>query len=205
MNGKPSSRHMSLLVLRTMFVIACTGCAAQTVSPPLEVARPPVASDELGPGDVIVVRVFREQDLSGKFRVPDEGVADFPLIGAVGMKGKTPQELEEEITVRLREGFLVEPQVTVFVEERNSQRVYVLGQVEKPGTFPFTPNMTVIEAITLAGGFAQVASRNSVKLSRTVEGREIVMKVSAGDISSGSKPNVFLRPGDIIFVPEAIF
>lgn len=121
------------------------------------------------------------------------------------MLGKTPQEFQLELTKRLADGFLVDPQVVVFVEERNSQRVYVLGQVQKPGTFPFKPSMTVIEAITLAGGFSQLASRNSVKVSRTVNNEDIVLKVPVGSISAGAASNLRLLPGDIVFVPEALF
>ncbi|NJK31649.1 MAG: hypothetical protein HC927_04105 [Deltaproteobacteria bacterium] len=127
------------------------------------------------------------------------------MIGEVLMVGKTPQELQIEITKRLANGYLVNPQVTVFVEERNSQRVYVLGQVQKPGTFSYTPSMTVIEAITMAGGFSTIASRNSVKVSRTVEGQETVLKVEVDAISSGGASNVRLLPGDIVYVPEALF
>ncbi len=159
----------------------------------------------LGPGDIVSIRVFREPELTGKYRIPETGPNDFPLIGEISMVGKTPQEVQVELTERLADGFLVAPQVTVFVEERNSQRIYVLGQVQKPGTFGYTANMTVIEAITMAGGFAPLASQNGVKISRTVDGEEVVLKVAVGSISSGSASNVRLQPGDIVYVPEALF
>jgi len=186
-------------------VVACAGSGGDVQRVP-EVATPETETNEvLGPGDIVSVRVFREPDLTGKYRIPDQGPNEFPLIGEVSMAGKTPQELQAELTRLLGDGFLVNPQVTVFVEERNSQRIHVLGQVQKPGTFAYSPNMSVIEAITLAGGFSQLASRNNVKISRTVDGKESVIKVQAGSISSGSASNVRLLPGDIVYVPEALF
>jgi len=213
MNLSRPTRHSRMMSrpTRTMapMLVFLASCGASGGIPPSAVPDEAVAtsptSEELGPGDIVSIRVFREPDLSGKYRIPDSGASDFPLIGDVVMLGKTPQELQDEITRRLGDGYLVNPQVTIFVDERNSRRIFVLGQVEEPGTFAYTPNMTVIEAITLAGGFSQLASRNSVKVSRTVNGKETVLKVAVGSISDGSTANVRLLPGDIVYVPEALF
>lgn len=215
MNRRASRSHRSRGMranLAFMIVLASTwwGCSSSQAVPAEAIPTPTSALDAptneiLGPGDIVSVRVFREPDLSGKYRIPDQGPNEFPLIGGISMAGKTPQEVQSELTQKLGDGFLVDPQVTVFVEERNSQRVHVLGQVQKPGTFAYNPSMTVIEAITLAGGFSDLASRNSVKISRTVDGKETVIKVQAGSISSGSARNVRLLPGDIVYVPEALF
>lgn len=194
-------------MLRSLPFILVLSCAGRASAPPPVADTLPGTpeSEVLGPGDIVTVRVFREPELSGKYQVPASGPNELPLIGNVEMSGKTPQQLQKELGARFADGFLVDPQVTVFVEERNSQRIYVLGQVQKPGTFAYNASMTVIEAITMAGGFSQLASRNGVKLSRTVNGKETVLKIPVGSISSGSASNVRLQPGDIIFVPEALF
>ncbi len=183
-------------------------CAAAPVDPlpDVEIPPAPLAAATLGPGDVLEVKVFREQELDGVYRVSAQGTVDFPLIGSLGVLGKRPDELGEELRKRLAAGFLVDPQVTVFVREMNSQKVHVLGQVNKAGTFPYDLGMSVIQAITNAGGFTKLAATNRVTLTRIdVDGQKKTYRVPVGDIGSGQAVNVQLRPGDIIYVPEAIF
>ncbi|MEO1334316.1 MAG: polysaccharide biosynthesis/export family protein, partial [Myxococcota bacterium] len=132
-------------------------------------------------------------------------IIDFPLIGGVELLAKRPEQVEDDIRTRLAAGFLVEPKVTVFVKERNSQKVHVLGQVNKPGSFNYETGMTVIQAITNAGGFTKLASRNGVQLTRVSSGKEERFRVPVGDIGEGTSRNIELQPGDIVFVPEAIF
>lgn len=188
--------------------LALLAACASNTPPPEEIARaraeatPPAA---LGAGDVIEIRVYREPDLDGVYRVNDAGDLVFPLIGKIALKGKNAEQVAGEIRDRLADGFLKDPQVTVFVREHNSQKIHVLGQVNKPGTFVYEPAMTVIQAITNAGGFTKLAATNSVKLTRVIDGKEQSYELQVGDIGKGSAPNFDLRPGDIIFVPEAIF
>ena len=104
---------------------------------------------------------------------------------------------------RLADGFLRNPQVTVFVREQKSQKVHVLGQVTKSGSFAYEAGMTVIQAITTAGGFAPLAATNSVKVTRIDV--EQPFSVPVDDIRKGQSPNFLLQPGDIVYVPEAIF
>lgn len=183
-------------------------CAAVPDGPPADVELPavPPEAHALGPGDVVEIKVFREQDLAGVYRVGPEGHLDFPLIGHVQIRGKKPQEVAEEIRRRLADGYLVDPQVTVFLREMNSQKIHVLGQVNKAGTFPFDVGMSVIQAITNAGGFTKLAATNKVTLTRIdTDGQKKTFRVPVGDIGSGQAANIQLRPGDIIYVPEAIF
>lgn len=191
--------------LNTFFVIAAVafGCASQR---PIDNEPPPLDDfDSLERGDVIEVKVFREPDLNGIFRVSAEGEIDYPLIGRVMVAGQRPDEVATAIRTRLSGDYLQDPQVTVLVKEQNSRKVHVIGQVEKAGTFPYRPGMTVIEAITNAGGFTSLAAPNRTRVTRNQGGAETVTELSAGDIGEGKAPNFYLRPGDIVFVPEAVF
>jgi polysaccharide export outer membrane protein len=92
--------------------------------------------------------------------------------------------------------------VTVFVKESNSKKIFVLGEVQKPGTFPFENSMTVVQAITLAGGFKDLADKNRTVVTRVVDGTEKKFVVPVEAIGLGREQNVLLQPGDIVFVPE---
>ena len=187
----------------TCIALPTIGCIA---SKRLPVSAPAVDEfDALGQGDVIEVKVFREPDLGGVFRVGAAGDIDFPLIGRVTVDGKRPEDVAESIRLRLLGDYLKDPQVSVLVREQNSRKVHIFGQVGKAGTFPFRSNMTIIEAITVAGGFADLAAPNRTRVTRVVGGVEQVFELHAGDIGEGKAPNFFLKPGDIVFVPEAIF
>jgi len=158
----------------------------------------------LEPGDVFDVRVYQEKDLSGTYRVGADGTIRFPLVGSVGVSGKTPEMVSDSIKGALQEGFLRDPQVTVFVKEFRSKKVFVLGQVAKPGTFSYEQGMNLIQVITLAGGFTNLAARDRTLITRISAGKERRVIVDAEEISQGKKPNISLTPGDIIFVPESI-
>lgn len=160
----------------------------------------------LGAGDVVEVRVFREPDLAGVYRIGGDGNIEFPLIGKVPALGRPPDEVAADMRTRLASGYLVDPQVSVFLREQNSAKIHVLGQVNKAGTFPFESGMTVIQAITNAGGFTKLAATNGVTVTRFAPtGEKQRFQVPVGDIGSGQASNFQLKPGDIVFVPEAIF
>lgn len=196
----------------TGLIVVLAGCAAvgcRTApgqAPPEVVPNVPLAANVIGTGDVVEIRVFREKDLDGTYRVGNDGTIEYPMIGTVTLKGRRPEEISEEIRTRLAGGYLVDPQVTVFVSERKSQKVHVLGQVNQSGSFSYESGMTIVQAITNAGGFTKLASQNSVTVTRIGPNREkVTFKVPVGDIGSGRAANFELSPGDIVFVPEAIF
>lgn len=182
------------------------GCTS-TAPPPETIPTPSVMeANQLGPGDVVEIKVFREPDLAGVYRLGNDGAIEFPLVGSVNLAGRMPEDVANELRSRLADGFLVDPQVTVFVKEQNSQKIHVLGEVKKPGTFPYEGGMSVIQAITYAGGFTKLASENGVVVTRVRgPGETQSFKVAVGDIQKGRTSNFELRPGDIIDVPEAIF
>ena len=107
------------------------------------------------------------------------------------------------ITDRLRDGYLRSPQVSVFVKEFNSKKVFVLGEVNKPGTFRYESQMTIVQAVTLAGGLKALAAKNRLILTRVEEGSEKKYVIPFTQISEGGVKNVFLQPGDIVYAPES--
>jgi polysaccharide export outer membrane protein len=93
----------------------------------------------------------------------------------------------------------------VLVKEYNSKKIFVFGEVQKPGTFPYQDGMSVVQAVTLAGGFTKTAAQNSTSVTRRVGGNEKKIKVSVQDIALGKAANFTLEPGDIVYVPESLF
>lgn len=190
--------------------LAVVGLAACGGGPAGEARLPPTPDTasvlqgaELGAGDVVEVRVYQEAELTGLYRVDADGTFDFPLVGQVAAGGKTPGELSQILTERLKDGYLRDPQVSVFVKEFNSKKVFVLGEVHKPGTFKYEDRMTIVQAITLAGGLKPLAAKNGIVLTRVVAGAEEKFVVPFEQIGLGREPNVALQPGDIVFVPES--
>jgi polysaccharide export outer membrane protein len=186
-------------------VVACAACGpvnSTVVEPPPVI---PTADTTLGVGDTFDVRVFGEADLSATYRVGAEGTITFPLGGVIKVEGLEPQEVAKKIAERLADGILRNPQVSVLVKEQTSKKVYILGQVSKPGTYTYTPSMSVVEAVTLAGGFTPIAYKNATTITRHENGQKIITRVPVEEISRGKAKNVYLRPGDIISVPEMLF
>ena len=158
----------------------------------------------LGPGDIFEIRVYNEKDISNIYRVSNSGHIDFPLLGSIKVDSLTSNQLVGVLETKLKE-FLKNPQVSVFIKEFHSKKVYVFGQVRKPGTFTYEENMNIIQAITLAGGLQPLADPNGTFVNRVVNGAEQKIKVAVKDIGKGEAPNIVLQPGDIIYVPESLF
>lgn len=205
----------SRLALLLLAALALAGCRTPGRGVPSYATRDqmtrgvPVASASLGVSDVLEVRVYQEADLSGAFRVSNEGTIDYPFCGRIKVAGLSSSALVDLLTGCLKNGYLKNPQVTVFLKEYNSQKVFVFGEVQKPGTFPFETNMNVIQAITLAGGFSKLAAKDSVIVTRVVfnekslEPEERKIKVPVESIGEGREKNFAIQPGDIVFVPES--
>jgi polysaccharide export outer membrane protein len=195
-----------VLVLALLLASACRtpGSASEAPPPPVQPSTP-VHASELGTSDVIEVKVTQEADLSGAYRVGGDGTIDFPFCRRLKVGGLVPADAADKIVDCLKPRYLKNPQVSVFLREYNSKKVFVLGEVQKPGTFPFEQGMTLVQALTLAGSFTKVAARNSCNVTRTVDGEEKHYKISVDDILVGKAPNMAVLPGDIIYVPESFF
>ena len=168
----------------------------------------------IGPLDQLDIRVFDQDNLSGRYRVGTDGSIAFPLIGRVDAGGRTARALEELLRERLSEGFLRDPRVNVTVTVYRSRRVLILGQVRKPGVFPLAVPMTVTELLALAEGTTDHASADAVVLRRGAlpgetahppegNGAEAV-RVDLEALGRGDRSqNLTLGPGDAVFVPRA--
>ncbi len=196
-------------IILLLWMALGTGCRPGTPSPSAEASpgltqvTATVKGGIIGPGDVLTIRVYQEADLTGDYRVETDGTLHFPFLGQVPVKDHTPSEIGVLLAERLRQGWLVNPEVSVFVKEFNSRKVFVFGQVKNPGTFTFTDGMTIIQAITLAGGFTPSALRNRTSVARTAQGMETREVVLVDRIADGSTPNYPLLPGDIVFIPDS--
>ena len=185
-------------------VVLGGGCGTYDATMPEPRTAPGASPTTLGSGDVFEVRVYGEEELTGIYRVSSDGTISFPLVGSLPVDGQSPQEVSDLLKERLAQ-FIHNPHVTVFVKEYNSKKVYVLGRVKAPGTFPFEVGMSIIQAITLSGGFDALANENGTYVTRIVDGREVRKEVPVKDIGEGQAPNFVLEPGDIVYVPESIF
>jgi polysaccharide export outer membrane protein len=159
----------------------------------------------IGPEDVLEITVWRNTDLSKVVQVRPDGRISLPLIGDVTAVGKTPTQLTAEISARLKD-YKETPSVAIVVREVNSYAIFVLGEVTRPGKYPLKSKTTLLQGITIAGGFTVLAARNKVVIFRFSDrgnGSE-KMKASYDDIvlRDGSQQNFELKPGDTIVVPS---
>jgi polysaccharide export outer membrane protein len=168
---------------------------------------PPPAEYVVGAQDRLSIRVFGEADLTRVVTVDGDGTFDFPLIGRVKALGLTARAIEQEVTTRLKNGFLVDPQVTIEVEAYRSQVVYVTGQVRTPGAVPLTGVMSVMEALARAGSPLPDAGPYILINRRHASAPDAVLpapeKVQMEELQSGRAQQIALRDGDTIFVPKA--
>ncbi|MBI5210925.1 MAG: polysaccharide biosynthesis/export family protein [Elusimicrobia bacterium] len=173
----------------------------------LEKVRAGNAGYKVRPGDLLEISVFQEGDLNRKVRVGADGMITLPLAGKVALDGLDIQAAEAAVGDALKK-YLVNPQVSVFVAERSSSLVYILGEVKSPGSYPVPGDrpITVLEAVVLAGGFTQYAAQDRTRVIRNVEGRSEAFQISITAITAGDKSkDMALEPNDVIFVPESFF
>ncbi|HNW81372.1 MAG TPA: polysaccharide biosynthesis/export family protein [bacterium] len=160
----------------------------------------------IGPGDMLSIQVYGDKELTGLYQVSPEGLIMFPFAGEVSVEGMTNLSLARKIADKLRDGYIVDPQVTVLIQEFVSKRIFVLGQVKKAGNFPIRTTMSVIEAISHAGGFTDFADISNVVVTRRgSDGNETRFVLDIKAIVNGNKKNFYLSPGDIVFVRERFF
>lgn len=196
----------SFIILFSSGAISCTSNTGATLPPRLPSSAELKGlnrSDLLGPGDVVEVRVYREPELTGLYNVGVNGRFTFPLIGDVQADKGGVYELTTEITKRLKQEYIRDPQVTVLLKETRSKKIFVLGLVKKPGSYVFESRMTVVQAIALAGGLQTLASNDLVLIRSQDDGGDLKFRIPFKQISRGQAPNSPLEPGDILFVPES--
>jgi protein involved in polysaccharide export with SLBB domain len=160
----------------------------------------------LGPGDTFEVNVYGEKELSGKYQVADDGTINFPLVGLINVGGKAPTAVARVVQDELQtKQILKHPSVSIFVLEYASKRISVVGQVQRPGNLAWTGGMSVVRAISIAGGLTPLAAGNDTIVTRQENGVSKRYRVSVRRISEGQEPDFVLQAGDIVYVPERIF
>ncbi len=208
----------ALPILRVIFTVACLIGAAwgqtapgnnlvsgESVRGTVSAAAAKLHDDSfvIGNDDVLAINVWKEPDISRSIPVRSDGKISLPLVGEVQAAGQTPLKLESEIATRLK-NYISEPEVTVIVQQINSQKFNVLGQVLHPGSFVITNSPTVLDAIALAGGFRDFAKQKSIYVLRqNVDGTQSRLSFNYKDVIKGVKPeqNVKLQPRDTVIVP----
>ena len=180
--------------------------AAQPAAPQPAVIRPPDVvmprNYVIGPDDVLGIVYWRDKEMSTDARVRPDGRIALPLINEVHAAGLTPEELQKKITEESKK-YMEDASITIVVKEINSLKVFITGQVGKPGTYPLTSVTTVIQLIALAGGLNEYANAKNIMIMRKAGEKQVSLKFNYREVASGKKleQNVELKPGDTVVVP----
>jgi polysaccharide biosynthesis/export protein len=158
---------------------------------------------KIAPLDVVEVSVFGVKELDRTVQVSTTGMISLPLIKSVRAGGRTQSQLEKEIANKLEATYLQSPQVSVFVKEYNSQRITVDGAVKKPGIFPTTGDVSLLQAIALAEGLNDLADPSGILLFRTVNDKRMAARFDLKAIRSGKVQDPILAAGDIVMVDQS--
>jgi protein involved in polysaccharide export with SLBB domain len=205
-SGTLRFRAWLLLIVSVLSLVAVPACGggggAQRVNLP-----PPSDRSVLGPGDVFVLEIVGEKDLPREYQVAADGTVDLPYVHTLKVAGLEAPQIARLVRDQLMaKKVLSDPSVIVQVKEFHSRRVTLLGQVVKPGSFPFTMGLTLVQAISLAGGLTAIADDDRVNLTRSLDGgRSKTVVISMDSIMEGSSPDIPLQSGDRIYVHERLF
>lgn len=171
-----TNKNMALLPLLAALLAGCS-------APPKTLRTQPDAVYLLDAGDEITITVSGEQDISMRFKIDTSGTINYPYIGDVQLKGKSPDQVSKEIADKLRGSYLQAPMVTVAVAE--FRKIYLLGEVKKPDGYAWEPGMTVEKAIALAGGFTDRADRHDIRVRQAHSGKLLENLASDSAIQAG--------------------
>lgn len=199
---------MGTAIRRSAALLVCilaSACASTTSATGGSLA-PPTERYVLGPGDTFTLEIVGEKDLPHEFQVASDGTVDLPYVHTLKVADLEAQEVARLVREHLMsEKVLTDPSVVVQVKEYASRHITLLGQIAKPGSFPLAPGMSLIQAISQAGGLTSVASASHVTVTRkTAKGQQTV-EVDVGAITDGKSPDIPLQAGDQIYVHERLF
>ena len=177
--------------------------APENGAPAAATTKPHDDSFVIGNDDVLAISVWKEPDISRSIPVRSDGKISLPLAGEVQATGRTPLKLEQDIAVKLK-SYIAEPEVTVIVQQINSQKFNILGQVNRPGSYPIAMAATVLDAIAVAGGFRDFAKQKSIYVLRqSADGSQARLRFNYKEVVKGQNPdqNIKLQARDTIVVP----
>ena len=201
MQIRPTHFHVPLCAIALLACVAPV-MAANPPAPPAP-AGAPLEAYTVKPGDVLSIAVWKEPDLQGPVLVRPDGSFSFPLAGQIDARGRTVAELQQTVTDRLKK-FISDPVVTVSISEVKGNKVYVLGQVNKPGEFIVNPRVDVMQALSMAGGTTAFASLGEIMILRRLEtGQQQSLPFRYADVARGRnlQQNIMLQAGDVVVVP----
>ena len=193
------------LMFLAVLVLAGSICGVaqdqQSGSKPTEPVAVP-ADYVIGAQDVLNINVWKEPEVSATVPVRTDGKISLALLNDVQAAGLTPMQLTASLTEKLRK-YLSEPRVTVTVTQMNSQRIFFIGQVRRPGAMPLPANTTALQAIAAAGGLTEEASGKKIQIMRNENGKQVKYPFNYNEVIKGNKAeqNIMLKPGDTIIVP----
>lgn len=156
----------------------------------------------VNPGDILSISVWKEMDLQRQVIVRPDGIFSFPLTGDIQAEGKSIEEVRLDVTARLQK-YIPDPVVTIALETLGGNKVYVLGQVQRPGEFLATSQLDVMQALSMGGGGTPFAQLDDIKILRRINGKLIAIPFNYKDIEKGKRlnQNILLEPGDVVVVP----
>ncbi len=196
-----------ILVLAQPLVAGCAAAPAQT-TPQIEASQPEAATYIIGPGDTLQVFVWRNPELSTTIPVRPDGKISTPLVESMVAVGKTPTELARDMEKVLSE-YVRSPKVNIIVTKPTSaySQVKAIGQVTNPSALAYQEGMRVLDLVLAVGGLADFASGNRAKIVRQEEGKQREIRVRLDDLlnKGDMKQNLFLKPGDVLVVPQSMF
>ena len=202
------SNQICNLVVGVVLAAPVASQAQGVVAPAASTAAPVAAAagvpDDyvIGAEDVLGVQFWREPDMSGDVTVRPDGKITLPLIGEINAVGKRPEALREDVQ-KAAGRFLADANVSVIVKQINSRKVFITGQVTKPGEFSLVGPRTVLQLIAQAGGLTEYADGEKITVMRVEQGQTRVFKFNYKDVSKGKAivQNIQLKPGDTVVVP----
>lgn len=187
---------MKQVLFATALLLASLSASAQDKNAP--------AAEEtyvIGATDVLQINVWKEPDVSSTVTVRPDGKISMPLVADVQASGQTPEALSKELTEKLSK-FISAPKVTVVVQQANSHKIFVVGQVLRPGSYSLLPNMTVLQAISTAGGVSEFGNAKKTMVLRTENGKQTKYPFDYKSAIKGDVKQIFeLKAGDTILVP----
>jgi polysaccharide export outer membrane protein len=156
----------------------------------------------IGPDDVLSIVYWKDKDMSSESQVRPDGKISLPLINEITAAGLTPEELRQKITEESKR-FMEDASITVVVRQINSRKVFITGEVSKPGPYPLTAPTSVMQLIAMAGGLREYANSKKIVIMRTEGGRPVSLPFDYPAVTSGKnlKQNIELKPGDTVVVP----
>jgi polysaccharide export outer membrane protein len=192
-----SSRIRALAWVFALVLLSPLAAVAQEPAP-----AAPTGAYGVNPGDILEISVWKEEDLQKQVIVRPDGYFSFPLTGDIRAAGRTIEEVRQDVAKNVSR-FVPDPVVSVAILEPRGSKIYVIGQVNRPGEYPINRFVDVVQAISMAGGFTPFAQLDNIRILRRQGTAQSAIPFSYGDIAAGKRlqQNIVLEPGDTVLVP----